>query len=47
MGFIRKDKKNDSGKILFSLLDGIGACRQDQEVEEALIIKCLKSVQEL
>jgi 3-dehydroquinate synthase len=33
------DKKNEYGKIQFSLLDGIGAIKINQEVDNKLIIK--------
>ena len=41
MSFIRHDKKNQKGKLLFSLISKIGHCHFNQEVSEALVEESL------
>ncbi len=41
---IRLDKKNNKGKIFFSLLDQIGDCTYDVEVSDNLILESMKYI---
>ena len=44
---MHNDKKNHSGIIQFSLLEGIGRCVFDQEVSDKLILESLKSLKRI
>jgi len=40
---LKHDKKNEYGKVLFALLDGIGKIKINAEVENDLILKAFSS----
>ena len=38
---MKNDKKNEDGKLNFTLIDGIGSCKIDCFVEDEIVEKCL------
>ena len=41
LGLLRFDKKNNRGRVLFSLLERIGRACTDQEVSQEMLEACL------